>query len=117
MRQERRAADLCLKMGRGCLGPSPASGAHSIGGLIALLERLGHPEAAATLLGAVEGMFQTNPFVKDYQEAILRSREALGAAAFEEMRRSGAGLSLHEAIDYARLQIRLALGEVDQTDA
>ncbi len=90
---------------------------HSIGGLIALLERLGHPEAAATLLGAVEGMFQTNPFVKDYQEAILRSREALGAAAFDEMRRSGAGLSLHEAIDYARQQIRLALGELDQTDA
>jgi len=33
------------------------------------------------------------------------------------MRRSGAGLSLHEAIDYARQQIRLALGELDQTDA
>jgi hypothetical protein len=79
---------------------------HSIGGLIALLERLGHREAAATLLGAVEGMFQTNPFVKDYQEAILRSREALGAAAFDEMRRRGRGN--HPTIRPGRLSEKTA---------
>jgi hypothetical protein len=90
---------------------------HGVGGLITLLERLGRAEASATLLGAIEGMFQTNPFVKENHETILRTREALGDAGFEEMRRRGAGLSFHEAIDYARLLIRQALGELGQTSA
>jgi hypothetical protein len=90
---------------------------HGIGGLITLLQRLGCAEGAATLLGAIEGMFQANPFVNGFSATLLGCRDTLGGTAFEEMRRHGAGLSLHEAIDYAQQQIRHALCELEHTHA
>ena len=86
---------------------------HGMGGLVALLGRLGRNEAAATLLGAIDGTFRANPFVKEYPEALRRCRETLGDIIFEKMRRRGATMSFHEATDYAQQEIRQVLGELD----
>ena len=87
---------------------------HGMGGLVALLGRLGRNEAAATLLGAIDGTFRANPFVKEYPEALRRCRETLGDIMFEKMRRRGATMSFHEATDYAQQEIRQVLGELDE---
>jgi predicted ATPase len=90
---------------------------NGIGGLVVLFERLGRTGAAATLYGAIGEVFQANPFVAEFPATMLRARDALGDAAFDEANRRGAAMSMHDAIDYARKQIAQALAELDQVRA
>jgi non-specific serine/threonine protein kinase len=75
----------------------------------ALLECcLGHPERAARLLGSAEGQRRTvgaapEPFLRhDLECACARARAAIGEAAYQQAFDSGVGMSLNEALVYAR---------------
>jgi predicted ATPase/class 3 adenylate cyclase len=87
---------------------------HGIGQLVVLFERLGRHAAAAVLHGAIVRMYPSNPFVQELPDTMRRVRKALGDARFEEARRRGAALAVHETVDYAQGQIRQALPESDR---
>jgi predicted ATPase len=85
---------------------------NGIGGLVVLFERVGRLEAAAVLHGMLERAFPTNPFVEELPAAMGRVWEALGDTAFENATRHGAAMDVHQAINYAEMQIERALTEL-----
>lgn len=86
---------------------------HGLGRLIVLLERLGHAEAAATLHGALSSHFESNSFVSELPDTMLRVRVTLGKAGFDTADARGATMALHEATDYALDQVRNAVSALN----
>jgi predicted ATPase/DNA-binding winged helix-turn-helix (wHTH) protein len=90
---------------------------HGLGSLIVLFERLGQVAAAATLIGTLTRTFESNPFVPELPDTLMRVRTTLGDTRFDETNRRGAAMALHEAYDYALDQIRQALASLGVGDA
>ena len=91
---------------------------HGLGNLILLFDRLGNSTAAATLKGTMTKSFESNSLVTESPDVTARLRRTLGEAAFDEARRRGAAMTLHEATDYALGEIAKALvaaGVTEQT--
>jgi predicted ATPase/class 3 adenylate cyclase len=84
-----------------------------LGGLAVALDRLGHHDAAATLIGFTG----QRPNVRGFAEAEVHLRSVLGDETFERLSREGAALELADAVRYAHEQIRLAREELEGTES
>ena len=90
---------------------------HGLGSLIVLFDRLGQLAAAASLIGTLTKTFESNPFVPELADTVVRVRARLGDVRFNETRQRGAAMALHEAHDYALDQIHQALAALAADDA
>jgi predicted ATPase/class 3 adenylate cyclase len=77
--------------------------------LAALLDRLGHPEPAATISG-----FAATPFIRTaYPEITTQLREVLGEQRYESLARKGESMTLAAITNYAFDQIDQARTELN----
>ncbi|MEP6872354.1 MAG: adenylate/guanylate cyclase domain-containing protein, partial [Anaerolineaceae bacterium] len=79
-----------------------------LGGLAVAFDRLGHYDAAATLMGT----FEPGPSLLGLQVAVGHLREVLGDETFERLSREGAAMEVADAVRYAHAQIQLARTEL-----
>jgi predicted ATPase/class 3 adenylate cyclase len=80
--------------------------------LVVLFAKLGQYTAAATLYGTFEGKIDTSGVVPKLPDAVESARKTLGKKTFESAMRSGAAMSLREASNYAFVQVRLGLANL-----
>ncbi len=79
----------------------------TVASVISLFERVGRPEAAATLYGAMSH-HGADHHVPELPEIKARVSVGLGSARFDECASAGASMDLNSAASYARDQIEIA---------
>ncbi|MHC4052684.1 AfsR/SARP family transcriptional regulator [Bradyrhizobium sp. 25ACV] len=85
--------------------------------LILLFERLGNPEVAATLSGALSQMIPSIGFFQELPDTLARVRHVLGNASFAAAKSRGAAMTHREVVEYATTKVQQVLAAMEASNA